>query len=206
MSISYNSTDGMIISPSNPTDTTTIISTKPDSSTVNSVEISSSNTTFNVPIQIPTTIPTSNMIGYTVFSTLAADISLPGSSNAVVNVATISGLGPGTYLFKGEILCKTASGSNQTNKIRNRLAMQFNDISTSTIDTTGKYGGFNDFSTIFFIASFSSAFSFSFNVQSILNIQTTSNIYFNVIFNHNVTSFVIKSGAGNSAYTYTRIA
>ena len=202
MSISYNATDGLIISTA---DSTTITCTKSDGSQVNSVVISPTNVTFNVPIQISTTIPTANMIGYTVATNISSTaITLPTNSNSVVNLATISNLGPGTYLFKGIIWCKTSS-SSQSNKKRTRLAMQFNDISATTIDTSGKYGGYDDFSTLFFLSAFSSAFSFSYNVQSILNIATTSNIYFNIIFNHDVTNFSVQTG-NTSSYTYTRIA
>jgi len=205
MSISYNSTDGLIISASNPADSTTITCTNPNGSQVNSVIISPSNVTFNVPIQVPTTIPTANMIGYTVVTNIPSDISLPTNSNNVVNVATISNLGPGTYLFKGVIFCR--SNTTSTNSFRRRLAMQFNDISATTIDTTGKYGGYDDFTTITFVTSLGPGLAFSYNVQSILNITTTSNVYFNIIFNHTVSSFSVKSGtSNNSSYTYTRIA
>ena len=202
MSIAYNSTDGMIISPTNQSDTITITCKKTDGSVVNSVILSSNDVTFNVPIKISSTIPIANMVGYTQVFTLPANISITANSSAVVNLATISGLPVGTYLFKGEILMY--SSATQSGKKRTRLAMQFNDVGTSSIDTTGKYGGYDDTSTIVYV-NITSANRFSNNVQSILNV-TGGTVYFNIIFNTNITSCTIISGSGNSSYTVTRIA
>jgi len=206
MSISYNSTDGLIISAANPADSTTITCTKTDGSQADSVIISPTNVTFNVPIQVPTTLPMTNMIGHTTYVSISSNITLSPDSNNVVNVGTISSLAPGTYLFKGVIICKTSQTSNQTNKVRRRLAMQFNDISSNIIDYSGKYGGYDDFSSVPFVSPFTNNFAFSYTVQSILNIPTTRSVYFNIIFNHNISAFSIQAGSIPSSYTYTRIA
>lgn len=190
MSISYDMSNGMVLSTPNPSDNITIGYRNADT-IVNNCVISSSDITYNVPIQLPYIIPTINMIGYTYSTRTAQFNSLPANSSSVINLATFT-LNQGIYLLKACVIV----GSGTTSTTFNRIAFQFNDISSNVIDTSGIYGGFIDYSQT----------SCGTNLQrstELMHIQqTTTNIYLNFIININ-NIFSVNS---LSSYTITRIA